>query len=50
VGVDHDPANNRRIISWTKEYWNALHPILGRRGLRKLHDGRGRGPHQGNLP
>ncbi len=26
VGVDPDPANNERIISWTKDYWNALHP------------------------
>jgi len=26
VGVDPDPANNERIISWTKEYWEALHP------------------------
>lgn len=26
VGVDPDPANNERIIKWTKDYWNALHP------------------------
>jgi FAD/FMN-containing dehydrogenase len=26
VGVDPDPANNEKIISWTKEYWDALHP------------------------
>lgn len=26
VGVDPDPANNDRIIAWTKEYWEALHP------------------------
>jgi FAD/FMN-containing dehydrogenase len=26
VGVDPDPANNPQIISWTKEYWDALHP------------------------
>jgi hypothetical protein len=26
VGVDSDPANTERIISWAKEYWNALHP------------------------
>jgi hypothetical protein len=26
VGVDSDPANNERIISWAKDYWNALHP------------------------
>ncbi|MHC4488747.1 MAG: FAD-binding oxidoreductase [Planctomycetota bacterium] len=26
VGVDPDPVNNDRIISWAKEYWEALHP------------------------
>jgi FAD/FMN-containing dehydrogenase len=26
VGVDPDPANNEQIITWTKEYWEALHP------------------------
>jgi FAD/FMN-containing dehydrogenase len=26
VGVDPDPANKERITSWTKEYWEALHP------------------------
>jgi FAD/FMN-containing dehydrogenase len=26
VGVDPDPANNERIISWTKNYYDALHP------------------------
>jgi hypothetical protein len=26
VGVDPDPKNNDRIISWTKEYWNEMHP------------------------
>ena len=26
VGVDPDPANNEKIISWTKGYYNALHP------------------------
>ena len=26
VGVDPDPANNDRIVSWTKDYWDALHP------------------------
>jgi hypothetical protein len=26
VGVDPDTANNDRIISWTKDYWEALHP------------------------
>lgn len=26
VGVDPDPANNERMIQWSKEYWQALHP------------------------
>ena len=26
VGVDPDPANNERLISWAKEFWEALHP------------------------
>jgi FAD/FMN-containing dehydrogenase len=26
VGVDPDPASSERMIRWSKEYWNALHP------------------------
>lgn len=26
VGVDPDPATNEKTISWTKSYWDALHP------------------------
>ena len=26
VGVDPDPANKDRIVSWAKNYWEALHP------------------------
>jgi hypothetical protein len=26
VGVDPDPANSEKIISWTKNYYDALHP------------------------
>ena len=26
VGVDPDPANKDRIVSWAREYWQALHP------------------------
>ena len=26
VGVDPNPANNEKIISWTKNYYDALHP------------------------
>jgi hypothetical protein len=27
VGVDADAANDEKIIQWTKDYWNALHPF-----------------------
>lgn len=27
VGVDPDPSNNEKIISWTKNYYDALHPF-----------------------
>ncbi len=26
VGVDPEPANNERMIRWSKAYWRALHP------------------------
>jgi FAD/FMN-containing dehydrogenase len=26
VGVDPDPANNNRMIQWSRDYWSALHP------------------------
>jgi hypothetical protein len=26
VGIDPDPANAGKIIEWTREYWEALHP------------------------
>ncbi|HSF47994.1 MAG TPA: FAD-binding oxidoreductase [Burkholderiales bacterium] len=26
AGIDSDPANRERIIAWTKNYWDALHP------------------------
>ena len=26
VGVDLDPANNKRMIEWARDYWMALHP------------------------
>ncbi len=26
VGVDPDPASNDKIISWTRDYWDAIHP------------------------
>ncbi len=32
------------------DYWEALHPLLGRRRLRQLHDGRGTGSGAGDLP
>ena len=49
VGVDPDPANNDRIVSWTKDYWDALHPYSAGGGVRELHDGRGTGTRPGNL-
>lgn len=27
IGVDPDPANKDKISSWTKEYWETLHPF-----------------------
>jgi FAD/FMN-containing dehydrogenase len=27
VGVDPDPANNARMIAWSKEYWRTMHPL-----------------------
>ena len=27
VGVDPDPANRDRIVTWAREYWQALHPF-----------------------
>jgi hypothetical protein len=26
IGADPDPSNNEQIISWTKDYWQGLHP------------------------
>jgi len=26
VGVDPDPANNDKMIKWSREYWDALQP------------------------
>ena len=49
VGVDPDPANKEKISTWARDYWTALHPYSTSRRLRELHDGRGRGPRQGEL-
>jgi hypothetical protein len=27
VGVDPDPANAPKIVTWCKDYWEALHPF-----------------------
>jgi hypothetical protein len=27
VGVDPDPANNPRLMTWARDYWSALHPL-----------------------
>ncbi len=26
AGIDPDPSNNAKIIEWTKQYWEAMHP------------------------
>jgi FAD/FMN-containing dehydrogenase len=26
VGVDPDPGNKERIVTWATDYWHALHP------------------------
>jgi len=26
IGVDSNPANDEKIIQWSRDYWNALHP------------------------
>jgi FAD/FMN-containing dehydrogenase len=26
VGVDPDPSNRERIIRWTRQFWDAVHP------------------------
>jgi berberine-like enzyme len=26
IGVDPDPANKERIVTWATDYWHALHP------------------------
>jgi FAD/FMN-containing dehydrogenase len=26
IGVDADPANNGKMISWCRDFWNAMHP------------------------
>jgi FAD/FMN-containing dehydrogenase len=27
VGVDPDPANNPKLMTWARDYWSALHPL-----------------------
>ena len=49
VGVDPDPASKEKISTGRRDYWEALHPHSARRRLRELHDGRGRGPREGQL-
>ena len=42
VGVDPDPANRRRIIDWTRAFWDALHPFaLGGAYVNFLMDDEG---------
>ena len=30
VGVDPNPANREKIVTWAKEYWKAVHPYSSR--------------------
>jgi hypothetical protein len=42
VGVDPDPANNERITSWARSYWEALHPFsAGGAYINFMMDGEG---------
>ena len=50
VGVDPDPANADAIRDWTRRLLGRDAPVLGRRRLRQLHDGRGPGAGEGDLP
>ena len=56
VGAPCSPASTptRRtsdvIRDWTVDYFDALHPVLGRRRLREHDDGRGPGAGEGELP
>ena len=49
VGVDPDPANNATITRLGARLLGRAPPLLGGRRLRELHDGRGRGPREGDL-
>ena len=40
VGVDPDPANAEMIRRWAVDYSGGHPPVLGRRRIRELHDGR----------
>ena len=48
VGVDPDPANKEKITRWARTT-GGTPPLLGRRRVRELHDGGGRGSHPGDL-
>jgi len=39
VGVDPDPANNEKIISWTKSYYDAVHPYSAGGAYVNFFDG-----------
>ena len=50
VGVDPDPANKEKIISWTKELLRCGASVFRGRSIRKLPDGRRRrGTREENL-
>ena len=50
VGVDPDPANERAHLGVGEGVLGRAAPVLGRRRLRQLPDGRGRGPGAGGVP
>ena len=50
VGVDPDPANKRPHLDLGEGLLGGAAPVLGRRRLRQLPDGRGRGPGAGGVP
>lgn len=54
VGVDPDPANNGRMIQWSKRYWQALHPYsAGGAYVNMIMDegaGRVQNAYRGNYP
>ena len=49
IGVDGDPAQARRAPGLDDRVLGGIAPVLGRRRLRQLHDGRGPGTGEGDV-